>query len=185
MNKFTFSPKGLDLLKQTVVILTVFIFIFVFGFTHSLTQYNIMVFFAVFLTLLGGIWFIAKQSTTTPLKPYILIWLAAYSISVFFSIDPRRSLSQMFLMLVGVFLFLLTYDLVSRGWKVEYFFTAFFLIGITITVFSLYEAGSWYLRWISNNPGQWFPDITYRLGTGNLLPPFLILTFHIGIPIFS
>jgi len=168
-----------------VVILTVFIFIFVFGFTHSLTQYNIMVFFAVFLTLIGGIWFIAKQSTTTPLKPYILIWLAAYSISVFFSIDPRRSLSQMFLMLVGVFLFLLTYDLISRGWKVEYFFKAFFLIGITITAFSLYEAGSWYLRWIRNNPGNWFPDITYRLGTGNLLPPFLILTFHIGIPIFS
>jgi tetratricopeptide (TPR) repeat protein len=144
-----------------------------------------MVFFAVFLTLISGIWLIAKQSTATPLKPYILIWLAAYSISVYFSIDPRRSLNQMFLMLVGVFLFLLTYDLISRGWKVEYFFKAFFLIGITITAFSLYEAGSWYLRWIRNNPGNWFPDITYRLGTGNLLPPFLILTFHIGIPIFS
>jgi tetratricopeptide (TPR) repeat protein len=184
MHKLTFSAKGIDLLKQTVVILTVFIFIFVFGFTHSLTQYNIMVFFAVFLTLIGGIWLIAKQSTTTPLKPYILIWLAAYSISVYFSIDPRRSLSQMFLMLVGVFLFLLTYDLVNRGWKVEYFFKAFFLIGITITVFSLYEAGSWYLRWISNNPGYWFPDITYRLGTTNLIPPFLNLTFYIGILYF-
>lgn len=66
MNKLTFSAKGLDLLKQTVVVLAVFIFIFVFGFTYSLTQYNIMVFFAGVLTLIGGIWFVAKQSTTTP-----------------------------------------------------------------------------------------------------------------------
>lgn len=71
MNKFTFSPKGLDLLKLTIVVLTIFIFIFVFGFTYSLTQYNIMVFFAGVLTLIGAIWFVAKQSSTTPLfVPY-------------------------------------------------------------------------------------------------------------------
>ncbi|MDO9084690.1 MAG: O-antigen ligase family protein [Anaerolineaceae bacterium] len=184
MNKLSFSPKGQNLLKEAVVFLTISTFIFVVGFTYSLTQYRIVFFLAGFLTLLGAVWLLTGQKVATPLKPYILIWLVAYFTSVILSIDPRRSLTQMFLMLIGVFLFLLTYDLVSRGWDIDLFLKAFLYVGVIIIIFSLYEAGSWYLRWISNNPGQWFPDITYRLSTGNLMPPFMILTFHSGIPLF-
>jgi tetratricopeptide (TPR) repeat protein len=183
MNKLTFSPKGQNLLKEAVVFLTISTFIFVVGFTYSLTQYRIVFFLAGFLTLLGAVWLFVGQKAATPLKPFIYLWLTAYTVSVILSIDPRRSLTQMFLMLIGIFLFLLAYDLVSRGWNIDLFLKAFLYVGIIITIFSLYEAGSWYLRWISNNPGQWFPDITYRLSTGNLMPPFLILTFHSGLPL--
>jgi O-antigen ligase/Tfp pilus assembly protein PilF len=184
MHKLTFSSKGQTLLKETVVFLTISTFIFVVGFTYSLTQYQIVFFLAGFLTLLGAVWLLARQKTATPLKPTIILWLVAYIASVILSIDPRRSLTQMFLMLIGIFLFLLTFDLVSRGWNIDLFLKAFLYVGVIIIIFSLYEAGSWYLRWISNNPGQWFPDITYRLSTGNLMPPFMILTFHNGIPLF-
>ncbi len=183
MNKLTFSPKGLDLLKQTVVILTIFIFLFALGFTHSLIQYRILVFFAGFLTLLGAIWLVAGKRSPIPLKPFLLFWLAAYSISIILSIDPRRSLSQMFLMLVGVFLFLLAYDLVSRGWKITWFMQAFLMVGTVLILINLTEALSWYLKWINNNPGVWIPTITYRPGTTNLMAPFMYLTFHMGVPI--
>ena len=182
MNRLTFTPKGLDLLKQTVVILTVFIFLFVLGFTHSLIQYRILVFFAGFLTLLGVTWLIAGKGSFIPLKPFLFLWLVAYSVSVILSIDPRRSLSQMFLMLVGVFLFLLSNDLVSRGWKISWFMQSFILVGVVLTIINLSEATSWYLKWISNNPGQWIPAITYRPGTTNLMAPFMYLTFHMGFP---
>ena len=183
MLKYKFSSSGKNLLQQTVVYLTVILLIFVIGFSFALTQYKFLVFFAALLTLLGGVWFFAKQKAATPLRPFIFLWLAAYSISVILSIDPRRSLNQMFLMLVGVFLFLLTYDLVSRGWKISLFMKSFLLVGSILTFISLYEAGSWYLRWISINPGQWFPDITYRLGTTNLMPPFMFLVFDMGLPL--
>jgi tetratricopeptide (TPR) repeat protein len=183
MHKLTFSSKGQTLLKEAVVFLTISTFIFVVGFTYSLTQYRIVFFLAGFLTLLGAVWLLAGQKAATPLKPFIFLWLAAYTASVILSIDPRRSLTQMFLMLIGVFLFLLAYDLVSRGWNIDLFLKAFLYVGVIVIIFSLYEAGTWYLRWISNNPGQWFPDITYRLSTGNLMPPFLILTFHSGLPL--
>ena len=182
MNRLTFTPKGLDLLKQTVVILTVFIFLFVLGFTHSLIQYRILVFFAGFLTLLGVTWLLAGKRSFIPLKPFLFLWLAAYSVSVILSIDPRRSLSQMFLMLVGVFLFLLSYDLVSRGWKISWFMQSFIVVGVVLTLINLSEATGWYLEWISNNPGQWIPAITYRPGTTNLMAPFMYLTFHMGLP---
>jgi tetratricopeptide (TPR) repeat protein len=182
MNKLAFSAKGLVLLKQTVVILTIFIFLFALGFTHSLIQYRILVFFAGFLTLLGTIWLIAGKKSPLPLKPFLFLWFAAYSISVILSIDPRRSLSQMFLMLVGVFLFLLAHDLVSRGWKITWFMQSFILVGIVLVLINLSEALGWYLRWISNNPGVWIPTITYRPGTTNLMAPFMYLTFHMGLP---
>ena len=184
MNRITFSPKGQNLLKEAVVFLTISIFIFVFGFTYSLTQYRIVFFLAGFLTLLGAVWLLTGQKATTPLKPFIFLWLAAYAASVILSIDPRRSLTQTFLMLIGIFLFLLTYDLVSRGWDIDLFLKAFLYVGVIIIIFSLFEAGSWYMRWISNNPGQWFPDITYRLGTTNLITPFLLFTFHGGLLLF-
>jgi O-antigen ligase len=182
MNKLTFSAKGLDLLKQTVVILTVFIFLFALGFTHSLIQYRILIFFAGILTFLGIIWLVEEKKSPIPLKPFLLLWLTAYSISVILSIDPRRSLSQMFLMLVGVFLFLLAHDLVSRGWKITWFMQSFILVGTVLVLINLSEVLSWYLKWISNNPGIWIPSITYRPGTTNLMAPFMYLTFHMGLP---
>jgi len=180
MTRFTFSPKGIDLLKQTTVVLTILLLTFVVGMSFSLTQYNFLVFFAALLTLLGVAWLFYGQHARIPLKPFILIWLAVYTTSVILSIDPRRSLNQMFLMLVGVFLFLLSYDLNSRGWSIIWFLKAYFLVGLIVITLSLKEAGSWYLHWLQANPGNWLPDISYRLGTANLMPPFLFLSFHIG-----
>jgi len=114
MKSISFSTKGLDLLQETVVILSIIILTFVIGMSYALlSQYNILVFFALFISILGIAWIIAGQKSKIPLKIQILLWLVSYVISIFLSIDTRRSLSQMYLMLIGVFLFLLTYELVK------------------------------------------------------------------------
>ncbi len=182
LSKFKFSPQGIDLLKQISVIISI-VFFLGFGFTHTLTNYRILVFFAILLTILGGVWFFAKQKAATPLKPFLFFWLAAYAISLILSIDPRRSISQMTLMLIGVFLFLLSYDLVSRGWKLSWFFKGFVILGVMNIIFNLNEAGTWYLKWLTINPGQWIPTINFRLATLNLMAPFMYLVFHMALPL--
>jgi len=183
MIPITFSAKSLDLLKETVIILSITILTFVIGMSYALlSQYNILVFFALFVTILGLSWIIAGQKSKVPLKPQILLWLVSYIISVLLSIDTRRSLSQMFLMLIGVFLFLLTYELVSRGWKINYFMKAYIIVGLVFILISANETIRWYINWISINPGKWIPDFSYRLSTNNLIPPFLFLSFHMSLP---
>lgn len=90
----------------------------------------------------------------------------------------------MLLMLTSIFLFLLVYDLVSRGWEQSIFLKAFVFVGSLMILANLYLAFSWYSNWISNNPGQWLPSITYRPATTNLFAPFMYLTFHMSIPLF-
>lgn len=182
LSNFRFSQEGIDLIKQIAVIISI-IFFLGFGFTHTLTNYRILVFFALLLTTMGGVWFVAKQKAATPLKPYLFFWLAAYAISVILSIDPRRSISQMTLMLIGVFLFLLSYDLVSRGWKLSWFFNGFVILGVLNIIFNLNEAVTWYLNWLTINPGKWIPTINFRLATLNLMAPFMYLVFHMALPL--
>lgn len=182
LRNFKFSKQGIDLLKQIAVTFTI-VFFLGFGFTHTLTNYRILVFFAILLTTLGGVWLIARQKAATPLKPFLFLWLAAYAISVILSIDPRRSITQMSLMLIGVFLFLLSYDLVSRGWKLNWFLKSFVIAGVLNIIFNLNEAGTWYLNWITLNPGQWIPTINFRLATLNLMAPFMYLVFHMALPL--
>lgn len=180
---FKFSPQGQNLIKQIAVIFSV-VFFLGYGFTHAFTNYRILVFYAIFLSVLGGVWLIAKQKAATPLKPFLVLWLTAYAISLILSIDPRRSISQMSLMLIGVFLFLLTYDLVSRGWKISWFMTGFVVVGVFNIIFNLNEAVRWYLNWLTINPGQWIPTINFRLATLNLMAPFMYLVFHMALPLF-
>ncbi|MDO9084689.1 MAG: O-antigen ligase family protein [Anaerolineaceae bacterium] len=179
LGNFKFSPEGISLLKKISVYMSILILIY--GFTQSFIQYRMLIFFAIFLTTIGGIWFISKKHSPTPLKPFLFLWLAAYSISLILSIDPRRSISQMFFMLAGLLLFLLSYDLIHRGWKIQWFISGFVIMGTFILVISLRDVISWYLNWITVNPGQWIPYINFRPGNANLIAPYMYLAFHMAL----
>lgn len=84
-------------------------------------------------------------------------------------------------MLAGLLLFLLSYDLIHRGWKIQWFMSGFVIMGTFILVISLRDVLSWYMNWITVNPGQWIPYINFRPGNANLIAPYMYLAFHMAL----
>lgn len=181
MLNFKFSQRGLFLLKQTSVILVISLLLLVIGYTHALIDLKILITAASLWTFIALSWFLAGQHSPTPLKIPILIWVAVYALTVIFSIDPRRSAGQMLIMSSSLFLFLLVYDLVNRGWSSGMFINGLLLAGSIITLTGLLNAAIWYRQWLIINPGDWLPSITYRPATANVLAPFNYLVALSGI----
>jgi tetratricopeptide (TPR) repeat protein len=181
MLNFKFSQRGLFLLKQTSVILVISLLLLVIGYTHALIDLKILITAASLWTFIALTWFLAGQHSPTPLKIPILIWVAVYALTVIFSIDPRRSAGQMLIMSSSLFLFLLVYDLVNRGWSSGMFINGLLLAGSIITLTGLLNAAIWYRQWLIINPGDWLPSITYRPATANVLAPFNYLVALSGI----
>ena len=184
MQMIKLSEKGNYLIKESVVFLTLALLILVIGYTHALIEYRILVFAALFWTMVAGAWLISGYRITLPFKIPVLIWVGVYLLSAFNSIDPRRSLSQFLIMTTSLFLFYLAFDLVKKGWPVDLFSKGFIFVGSIITVAGLYNAFSWYQNWLAINPGVWIPFITYRPATANVLAPILNLTAILGIVFF-
>ena len=181
MHNLKFTQKGTYLLKETIVILVISLLLLVIGYTHALIDLKILIIAASLWTIIALSWFFAGQHSPTPLKIPILIWVAVYTLTVIFSIDPRRSAGQMLIMSTSLFLFLLVYDLVSRGWSSRMFINGLLFAGSIITLAGLVNAAIWYRHWLIINPGDWLPSITYRPATANVLAPFNYLVVLIGI----
>jgi len=147
----------------------------VIGYTHALIQYNVIVFGAILWSVLGAGWLLAGQKAKTPFKIPVLIWLAAYTLSVIFSIDPRRSAGQMLIMSTSLFLFYLVYDLVQRGWRKELFTGGLIFSASLVTLWGVIDAASWYNQWLTVNPGQLIPTFIYRPANSNVWAPFMYL----------
>lgn len=181
MLNLKFTKKGIYLLKQTIVILVISLLLLVIGYTHSLIDLKILIVAASLWTIIALGWFFAGQYSPTPLKIPILIWVAVYTLSVIFSLDPRRSAGQMLIMSTSLFLFLLVYDLVSRGCSSRMFINGLLIAGSIITLAGLVNAAIWYKQWLTINPGDWLPSITYRPATANVLAPFNYMVALLGI----
>ena len=172
MLNFKFTQRGIYLLRETIVILVISLLLLVIGYTHALIDLKTLIVAAGLWTIIALAWFFAGQHSPTPLKIPILIWVAVYALTVIFSIDPRRSAGQMLIMSTSLFLLLLVYDLVSRGWSSGMFINGLLIAGSIITLAGLVSAAIWYKQWLTINPGNWLPSITYRPATANVLAPF-------------
>ena len=147
----------------------------VIGYTHALIQYNVIIFGAMLWSVLVAAWLLAGQKAKTPFKIPVLLWLAAYTLSVIYSIDPRRSAGQMLIMSTSLFVFYLVYDLVQRGWRKELFTGGLIFSASLVTLWGVIDAASWYNQWLTVNPGQWIPTFIYRPANSNVWAPFMYL----------
>ncbi len=110
-----------------------------------------------------------------PLRWLIALCLAVYAFTALTSIDPRRSLGDVWLTGAYVFVFVLTTDLVVWGWPRELFVKALLLAGGILIGLSGFHALNWYWQWLASAPGQWLPALAYRLPAPNTTAMFLNL----------
>jgi O-antigen ligase len=153
----------------------------VYGFNVELRSLAPLQVGAIALTLLALAWLIAGQRAPMPLRTPMLLWLAAYALAVAFSVDPRRSLGQAISMSLAILLFALAADLAARGWSADLWLKAFVFTGgvflfLDYALFIL----PFFANWWANHPGNWLPDVFFRLPYSNHQVTVLNLTFLVA-----
>ncbi len=103
----------------------------------------------------------------TPLAAPLLIFLAAYFLAALTSINPRRSLDEVWVTAMYVFGFALVAQLAARRWPRELFVKTLLLAGALVMGLAWFVFLNWYRAWLSVAPGVWLPDIAYRLPLAN------------------
>jgi len=95
-----------------------------------------------------------------------LTFLGIILLSSLASIDPRRSLTETWLLGIMVFLFLAVIRLVQLGWPAELFIKVILIIGTIFMGLAWVEVFGWYQTWFNTN-GWKFSGLTFRLSIPN------------------
>lgn len=145
------------------------------GSTADMIQPALQIGVAVLITGAALLWVLRGQRSATPAGKALLVWTAIYLIVLIFSIDPRRSFSQMELMALSIFLFAFSADLVARGWPRELLVKTLLMTGGVVVLLGFLEVALWYASWLQAAPGQWIPDVLYRPNNANVVAMFVNL----------
>ncbi|HEY9075213.1 MAG TPA: O-antigen ligase family protein [Anaerolineaceae bacterium] len=167
------------LLHESLLLLGVSLFLLLGGTTGGLVDQGRLIFLGGLLSAVAVAWIIAGQDAPTPLGLPLVGWIIVYALATALSSDPRRSLSQMGLMAVSIFLFALFADLAARGWQAELVVKVLLVVGAILNGMGWLEFGLWYSAWIGAG-GGWSPA-SYRPASANMVAAFLNLTLLLAL----
>ncbi len=170
----------LTYLLQEVFLFFLFVFIFLFANTwRALADYNLIRIGVVAIAVTTAIWLVLRclhrWVAPTPLSKPLLLFILVYLIAGLASIQPRRSLDEVWVFAMYAFGFALTAQLVANGWPRELFVKTLLIAGGLLMGISVWVALSWYWGWLAASPGQWIPDIAFRLPLANGQATYLYL----------
>lgn len=171
------------LLRESVLILLLSYF-FLLASTHNgLVNFNIYTITIVIFFVFELMWLVTGQKVSIKKEIPILIFLVTLFVAALLSIDPRRSITEIWLLGAALFLFLLTSDLVSRGWGVDLWVKALLVVGGIVMIFTWREAAVWYQQWYAFT-GKVVPGLSYRLPAPNFLAVFLNILLMVAAACF-
>jgi len=167
-------------LLREMTLIVIFCGLFLFANTwRVLADYQVIRVGVSILTLAVLIWgwlILRKRiPTPAPLIGPVLIFLTCYSLAALTSIDPRRSIDEVWVTAMYCFVFLGVAQLVTLGWPREVFVKALLIAGAILAGVAWWVAVIWYRGWLSAMPGIWVPEIAFRLPLANGLATFLNL----------
>lgn len=140
----------------------------------------------VSLVWLIGCAFRWRWVETPPLWMPILALVLAYVLTASTSIDPRRSLNALWVLVLEVWVFLLVYDLVKHGWPAELFVKVVLILGAVVVVFFFWQLLDWERRWLAiAGWGAPFPPVWLRpapfYSHANLVAGFINLLWPLAL----
>ncbi|HTX78201.1 MAG TPA: tetratricopeptide repeat protein, partial [Longilinea sp.] len=162
------KESQLYLLEEALLVLAASFFLILDTANSDLTSFPVLLVSAILITLICIAWFIYGQKVGLALQVPLWLWLCYLPISLLTSTDPARSWSEMGMLLLAIFFYLLAADLAARGWPGELVVKAVLIAGSIAVVFSWVGVLQWYLQWLQAAPGVWLPTVSYRLSAPNV-----------------
>ncbi len=109
-------------------------------------------------------------------------FFAVLALSSLFSISPRRSFEQTWILLAAAFFVVVLANLRAVENLRELTLQSLLVVGLAWMVFSWRDTVQWYLTWRETNGGQGLiPDLSYRLNGGNTIAAFYSILFFIAL----
>ncbi len=168
MNEKVIKPSTRYLLQEAALIL-LFSFWFLLDVANAgLTSVPILTVSAVVFGLVGIIWLVAGSRLPMWLQLPMWIWLALTPFVLGFSSDPSRSAVEWLMVLFLIFFFTLGSELTVRGIPAELIIKSILIAGALAVAFSWVGVFQWYAQWLAASPGNWIPDISFRLAAPNV-----------------
>lgn len=99
----------------------------------------------------------------------VIVFLAAQTLATVMSIDPRRSVIEVWLLVIEVSLFFLFAGFASKLFSPRRVVGAVLVTGALFMALSWSEVAQWYAQWYQSHPGQWIPFENYRLPAPNFV----------------
>jgi tetratricopeptide (TPR) repeat protein len=158
----------LYLLEEALLILAASFFLILDTANSDLTSFPVLLASAVLITLICAAWLIFGQKLNLRMQLPLGLWLCYLPISLLTSTDPARSWSEMGMLLLAIFFYLLAADLAAWGWPGELVIKAVLIAGAIAVAFAWVGVLQWYLQWLQAAPGAWLPTISYRLPAPNV-----------------
>lgn len=156
------------LFQEAILLVVLSYFLILEVANRDLTIQPLLVASLIILSVIILAWFIWGQWLSWRTLIPLFLWIVLVVVTLLTSTDPRRSITEMGIMLLIIFLFLLSMDLVVHGWKSELIIKCLLIIGFIIVVFTWYGVLQWYRGWLLSSPGDWIPEIGYRLPSPNV-----------------
>ena len=161
---------------KEIILFVLLSYFFLIASTHNgLVNINIQLISAILFSILFVFSLFIKKHYFGSVELLIFLFLICFFVSSFLSIDPFRSFTEFWLILIEIFLLLFTANLVKNGWPAELIIKVVLIIGSIFMIFSWIEFGNWYAAWLRNNPSDWMPDISYRLP----VPNFMVVVLNV------
>ncbi len=159
-----------------------FCYLFIFNNTSDdFTNFSLFQINAILLSLLALAWLAAGSRSPSPLRWPVLVYGIVFALTSFTSIDPRRSFGEGLFLLVAIFLFALSAELVARQLHPTTILFTLSIGGCVAMAFMWLPFIQWYRDWLAFAPGEWIPTIPYRLPNPNVVSMFLNVLAFIGL----
>jgi putative inorganic carbon (HCO3(-)) transporter len=118
--------------------------------------------------------FLSKVDSIGKIWIPVSMFFAILLLSVAFSIDPRRSITEVWLLGQAFFCFFMVTFIRRKGWQAEIIIRSLLMVGLIIMVFNWMELIAWFQNWLSVT-GKLIPDVNYRLDIPNFMGVLLNL----------
>jgi len=152
-----------------LVIVLVYLY-FLASTQYSLFDVRLLVISGGVLAGLGIAWLVLgrKLIPSGVLLP-LLVFLAVQGLAAALSIDPRRSLIEVWLLVIEACLLVYFSGFARRFYSPRRVVGAVLVTGGLFMALSWSEVLQWLINWQQTHPGQWIPTESYRLPAPNFL----------------
>jgi O-antigen ligase/Tfp pilus assembly protein PilF len=185
MVSFRTSRKAVVYLAQEAGLIVLFVYFLLFANTwRAYADYTLIRNGVVMLLLASAVWLFLRLRrqwvTAAPLTVALPLFIAVYFFTALVSIQPSRSMDEVWVFGLYAFGLALVAQLAANGWPRELFIKTLLLAGSLLMGISLVLVWRWYASWLAAAPGQWIPDIAYRLPLANGQATYLyLMTFAV------
>jgi O-antigen ligase/tetratricopeptide (TPR) repeat protein len=158
-----------EYLKITITVAVMSFFLFFAGTKFNLIDISSLTKTAIVLLVLWLAFLLIGKTRRLSADVPIAVSIGVMLFTSLTGDMPRQAFVEVGYLLIAILIFYFVVGLMHRGWNPKILSKSILIIGGVFMILSWMEFLAWYLRWLNYNPGDFIPDLPYRLPAPNFI----------------